>query len=262
MSDLLPYYQVHGSRGPYLLMVHGMLSSRAQWRPNIAALSRVCRPVLLELWGHARSPAPDDPAAYHPDAYVAAFERIREILGVERWFVCGQSFGAGLTLRYALTHPERIVAQIFTNSLSALADAEGVARYRANAEDRAQLVLSQGAKGLEKIPVHPIHARRMPKEVRDEMLADAALHDPAGFAHGFRHTSPNLSVRDSVSETRVPTLLVCGGREDRFAANRAFAETAIPGLELVVDPEAGHAVNIQAAEVFNRAVAEFIARHA
>ena len=64
----LPHYEVHPGRGPHLLLVHGMLSSRAQWLPNLAALAAVCRPVTLELWGHGRSPAPADPAAYHPDA--------------------------------------------------------------------------------------------------------------------------------------------------------------------------------------------------
>ena len=33
------YYEVHEGNGPYLLMIHGMLSSRAQWTRNLAALS-------------------------------------------------------------------------------------------------------------------------------------------------------------------------------------------------------------------------------
>ena len=45
--------------------------------------------------------------------------------------VCGQSLGATLTLRYALDHPERVLAQVFTNSTSALADSDWVAGVRA-----------------------------------------------------------------------------------------------------------------------------------
>src|SRR6059058_4727521 len=110
------YYDVHDGTGPYMLMVHGFLSSRAQWGPNLTALAPVTRPVVLELWGHGRSPAPTDPPRYHPDAYIEAFDQLRTQLGVERWFLCGQSFGAALTLRYALTHPDRVMAQVFTNS--------------------------------------------------------------------------------------------------------------------------------------------------
>ena len=75
----------------------------------------------------------------------------------------------------------------------------------------------------------------------------------------FRHTSPHLTVRDKVAQTRVPSLLVCGAREKRFLPARDFAAATIPDLQ-VVDAVAGHAVNIQAADVFNKAVGSFVAR--
>src|SRR5690349_20972563 len=115
------HVEIHGGEGPLLLLVHGMLASRAQWQLNLPALRRVCRPVVVELLGHGRSPAPTHPDPYRPSAYVLEFERIRAELGAERWILCGQSLGAALTLRYALDHPERVQAQIFTNSNSAFA---------------------------------------------------------------------------------------------------------------------------------------------
>ena len=48
-------YVVHKGEGPPLLMLHGVLSSNAQWSPNIEALSRVSTPVTVELWGHGDS---------------------------------------------------------------------------------------------------------------------------------------------------------------------------------------------------------------
>jgi pimeloyl-ACP methyl ester carboxylesterase len=97
------YFEVHGNEGPYLLMVHGILSSKAQWIPNLEELKTFCRPVVIELFGHGRSPAPDDVESYSPDNYVGEFELIRQKLGIEKWFICGQSLGAALTFRYALT---------------------------------------------------------------------------------------------------------------------------------------------------------------
>src|SRR5262245_51315278 len=66
-------YDVHGQGGPHLLLVHGFLSSRAHWLLNLEALSTRFRPVVIELLGHARSPTPNDPSKYSPDAYVAEF---------------------------------------------------------------------------------------------------------------------------------------------------------------------------------------------
>ena len=139
------YYEVHAGTGPYLLLVHGFLSSRAQWRLNLAALARVSRPVVVELWGHSHSPSPDDPALYAPDTYMQLFDQLRQRLGVARWLLCGQSLGAALTLRYALTYPDRVIAQVFTNSAAALADAAWVQSRRESAIQQAEAIERDGA---------------------------------------------------------------------------------------------------------------------
>jgi proline iminopeptidase len=43
---------------------------------------------------------------------VADIERIRESLGIERWFVFGGSWGATLALTYAETHPDRVMGLV------------------------------------------------------------------------------------------------------------------------------------------------------
>jgi pimeloyl-ACP methyl ester carboxylesterase len=250
---------VHEGSGPYLLLVHGILSSRAQWQPNLPSLARVSRPVVVELWGHGRSPTPDDASLYHPDAYVAAFESLRQRLGASRWLVCGQSLGATLTLRYSLDHPERVLAQVFTNSTSALADSDWIAGIRDGGSKQADAIERGGRAMLEKTPLHPLRARRLPPEAREALVADAALLDPRGVAQTIRYTVPESPVRKRVASNRVPTLLVCGERDARFEAQRRFAERRLPHLE-VVALDAGHAVNIEAADAFDAAVIEFLER--
>jgi pimeloyl-ACP methyl ester carboxylesterase len=253
------YYDVHDGQGPFLLMVHGFLSGRSQWAPNLDALSQVARPVVIELWGHGRSPSPQDPALYHPDAYIQIFERMRERLGAARWLICGQSFGAALTLRYALDHPGRVMAQVFTNSSSAFADAEWVEARRQSVAKQLDALQRDGQAALGAFPVHPSRARRLPPDVYQQLLADAALHNPYGIAQTLRYTTLNVPVRDRIKDNRVPTLLVCGERERRFAPHRDFAQRQLPCLEYV-GTEAGHAVNIEAAGAFNAAVSDFIRR--
>jgi pimeloyl-ACP methyl ester carboxylesterase len=250
---------VHEGSGPFLLLVHGILSSRAQWGPNLPSLARVARPVVVELWGHGRSPTPEAASLYHPDAYVAAFEKLRERLGASRWLVCGQSLGATLTLRYALDHPEHVLAQVFTNSTSALADVEWVAGVRAGGAKQADAIERGGRAVLEQIPLHPLHAKRLPPRVKEALIADAALLDPRGVADTIRYTVPDSPLRERVGSNRVPTLLVCGERDSRFEAQRRFAERNLPHLE-VVSVDAGHAVNIEAAGAFESAVSRFLRR--
>ena len=250
--------EVHEGRGSYLLLVHGMLASRAQWMLNLEALAQVCRPVVVELWGHGRSPAPEDPARYHPDRYVEEFERIRRQLGAERWLICGQSLGAALTLRYTLDHPERVIAQVFTNSNSALAEPEWGALVRPALQAHARRIESEGRAALEASPVHPRKSRRLPPEVQAALVADCERHDPLGIALTGVETVPHSSVRNRIHTNRVRSLLLVGEHEKRFTPHREFASTHMPRLE-VRNLAAGHAVNIEAAAGFNAAVSAFFA---
>lgn len=251
------HYAVHGERGPFLLLVHGLLSSRAQWLANLSALTSFCRPVVVELFGHGRSPAPEDPALYAPENYVREFEAIRRELGAERWFICGHSLGAALTLRYALDHPDGVIAQVFTNSMSALAGADWSARVLPIMQAQATRIEGDGRKALEVHPLNPSNSKRLPEQVRAALAADYKLHDPHGVALTGVFTVPTSSVRDRVAATVVPTLMVVGEREKAFQGQALYAELTIPGIE-VVRLDAGHAVNAEAAGPFNQAVTRFL----
>jgi len=129
---------------PVLLLLHGFLSSRAQWIPNIKNLCEFCRPVTAELWGHGSSPAPGEAKYYKAAGYSEAFETLRKEIGVGSWFVCGQSFSAGLIANYSLQHPEVVRGQILTNSLSAFSPPT---RYGSD-EDREAQAKAIEAEGL------------------------------------------------------------------------------------------------------------------
>jgi len=254
------YVEVLPGNGPYLLLVHGFLSCRAYWMLNLEALSKVSRPVIVELLGHGRSPTPQSAEPYHPESYIRAFEKIRKRLGITQWLLCGQSLGAGLTLRYALDHPEHIMAHVFTNTNSGLREIKNMDEVKKGSALLAQMLLDQGPEGIKKIPVHPANARWLPKEVKAALLEDCSSLTVLGVANTVRYTSPELSVRTEISKNKVPTLLVCGKREKRFKTLRAYVEIHMPLLD-IVDLNAGHAVNIDAAEEFNQAVTAFFLKH-
>ena len=256
---MLPYFEVHEGAGPPLLMVHGVLSSRAQWLDNLEALKGVASPVVVELFGHGRSPAPRERECYRPSYYVAAFEGIRQELQADAWLLLGYSLGAGLTLRYSLTYPERVLAQVFTNSSSAFATEETGARFRGKEE----IILQYEAGGLaavERIAVHPRHAKKLPVPVREALLADCEQLDPGGVGRTLVETNGYASVRDLIGGNTTPSLLACGEMEKRFQPLRQFVAAEMPHLS-IVDLPAGHAVNIEAATQFNQVVTEFFAAH-
>jgi len=254
----LPYYEVHGDHGPYLLLVHGMLSGRSQWSANLDSLKTVCRPVILELWGHGRSASPESAELYQLAAYTDFFEKIRSDLGTTDWFVCGQSFGATLTFRYIVTHAQQVRGHIFTNSVSAFGGVDNSEENQQRIKEQALRIESGGLALLEKMPIHPRHASRLPDPAHKALLEDAALLDPHGIANTMRYVA-NSSVTEILPKVTIPNLLVSGIHEKAFKPGQVIAENSIENLE-VVEAEAGHAVNIQAADVFNEAVIDFVER--
>lgn len=259
MSDLHLHAVVHEGNGPWCLLVHGALGSRSYWRDNVAALGAVCRPVVIELWGHGRSPSPAEPARYEPEAYVEEFEHLREQLGAEQWVTVGQSMGASLTLRYGLAHPERVIGQVITNTSSALTDGESWReRHTTVVTPVAERIEAEGTGLLRDHWINPGRSKRIAEETRAAMAREFDEHSAPGIAGSLRYTNRSLPLGDRLAEVSRPTLLTLGVEEERFLPLVPVAYR-IPGLDVVELP-AAHAVNAQDPDGWNAAVAQFITR--
>lgn len=240
---------------PALLLVHGFLSSRNHWRPN-RGLSEKFRLVAIDLPAHGLSPAPGCEAGARPEALVHAIEIVRQRLNICRWYICGQSFGAALTLRYALTFPDRVIAQIFTNANGALREAWNVSQHDRNLVQIHE-VRNEGHAAMRRMAYHPSHSKRFPPDLRDVLTRDADSTDVHGIALLLEQAMPRLSVRDRLSALCVPTLLINGLWEKRFQPTRQWLSRTHPHIA-VEDLQGGHSINIECPDGFNAAVSLFL----
>ena len=250
---------VYAGTGPYCLLVHGAVASRSYWYDNIDELSTVCRPVVVELWGHGNSPSPVDAGRYEPDAYVEEFEYLRQDLGADGWFTIGQSMGAALTLRYGLAHPERVLGQIITNSNSTFTEAAvWMQRNHDFVVPHAERVEAEGPGVLRDTWFNPSRSRRLSERLRERLAVEFDQHTAPGIAATLRITNATLPLGDRVMAITRPTLLTNGTLEPGF---QKLLESVrrIPGLE-EVEINGGHAVNGHDPDAWNRAVVGFIRR--
>ena len=110
----LVYWEVCGNpEGKPAVMYHGGPGSGAgpYWRRYFDPA--VFRVVLFDQRGCGRStPHASDPAvdlaSNTTQHLMADIERLRELLGIERWLVVGGSWGSALGLAYAERFPERV----------------------------------------------------------------------------------------------------------------------------------------------------------
>ncbi len=244
-------FETHGEPGkPAVLLLHGFMSSNNQWLTNTDTLAAEYFLVAVELWGHGQSPTPDDPACYTLSAYYDQFEIIRSELGISTWAVIGQSYGAGIVLNYAQSHPDICTAAVATNSRSAFGT---LIEETDNRETRAALPTN-----LRALPYHPIHARRFPDHVKEALVADADAIEPEAIRLGG-HLGRSLNCRALVGDLTTPLLITNGKYEKSFQTDLESLRNAVPGLN-VVDLDGGHSVNIEASGGFNNAVLGFLSK--
>ncbi len=255
------HYTIDGPpAGRPVLFVHGILTCRAHWLLNLPAFHAAgFRSVTVELFGHGASPAPEAEAAYHPDRYADHFSALRELVGAERWFVVGQSLGAALTLNYAMSRADEVIAHVVTNSHSAFGEPIRIGNPEA-ARERAQLMIDGGIDAVMRHPLNPRRARAFNAAQRAEFEAAMRQSTPLGIARTMLYTSPHTPLRDRLPTNPVPTLLVAGDREEAFTPAREWVEAQAANFR-VERVSATHAVNISAADDFNRIAIEFLKEH-
>ena len=245
MKDYLNYEIIGDATNPTILMIHGMLSSNYQWANNKDFLAQHFQLVMMEIWGHGNSPTPIEESAYAANNYNQQLEFIREKIGIEKWAVIGQSFGAGIVMNYAIAHPEKVSHLVVTNSKLAMG------------EMAQNMTFPKGAlPPLRTLHIHPIHAKRLPPAVKDKLIVVADAVNPIAVKRALTQRL-TLSCRDKMQQIICPTLLCQGIYEKQFHEPVVYAKTKIPNLT-VVEMEAGHNPNRDAPDHFNQAVLDFL----
>ena len=110
VSDLhtVAWYEYGNPEGKPALFVHGGPGGGTAPMNARYFDPDAYRVVLVDQRGCGRSTPPAELEDNTTWDLVDDFERVREMLGIEKWLVFGGSWGSTLSLAYAITHPERV----------------------------------------------------------------------------------------------------------------------------------------------------------
>ncbi|HEY4158149.1 MAG TPA: alpha/beta fold hydrolase [Polyangiaceae bacterium] len=243
--------------GPSLVLAHGFGGSARNFRPQARALAARFRVTLVDLPGHARSSAPDEPALYTLPALRQAFAEVA--FRFEDPVVGGLSLGAAVALDLALAEPRRVRALVLASYPSS---GEEPGRH-AWATGFADAIEAHGLDAAGAEFAWGTRSRFDPKGA--ELIRQGFLeHPPHGLAHILRQTLADLpSVATLAPRLRaldVPTLVIAGEQDgESLPPCRALAEV-LRRAELRVIERAGHVVNLAQPAAFNAALGAFLSR--
>lgn len=263
------HYEVWGSAGPWLTLVHGAGDNLRCWERQVPAFSRRYRVLAWDLRGHGATVAREED--YSAAAQVRDLLALWQHLGIEQSALLGYSMGGRIALEAAAREPQRIAALVLANS--------GVGRpggapalseeQRRQMEERRQrqleLLEQEGMAGLfaERVTqvFSPGFAERDPEAV-ERYRQVFVLTDAREYAKNLR---AGMAFRQplqlDLSVIRCPVLVIGGIYEAQWRdpATCEAVKATLPQAEIYIFPT-GHFSCWEAPDQFNALVLDFLAR--
>jgi pimeloyl-ACP methyl ester carboxylesterase len=247
-------YEREGS-GPPVVLLHGYVGDgSATWRPQFDALSDEFTLIAWDAPGAGRSQ--DPPEAFNLDGYADCLAGFLRRLNIERAVVVGLSFGGIVALAFQRRHAAMTRALVLA---SAYAGWAGSLPPNMTAQRLAQaLALADGTPEAFVDALLPTMFHRGVSQERLEAFRHsmAAFH-PVGFRAMARASAED--VRDVLPQIAVPTLLIYGAADVRAPRPvREDLHAAIRDSKLVVLPDTGHVLSLEAPDELNAALRTFL----
>jgi pimeloyl-ACP methyl ester carboxylesterase len=235
---------------PVVLLIHGAGVSARTWVHQLGGLADVLRPIAVDLPGHRQSDPVSEPtlATYADTAY-----EVLRGLATGPVFVAGHSLGGAVAQVLATRHPEMVRGLVLISTCASVASDDG----------------SQRLLGF--VPA-PLRRAVFLWAVRRTLLAPSASTSAIELTlEEIRHCPPEtirndttigraMDLASTAQQLRVPTLILCGGR-DRLTAPALSQQLCgmIAGSRLQIVPGAGHMLPLEAPDVLNQAMRDFVA---
>lgn len=242
--------------GSAVVFLHGFPLDASQWDHQVATLSDRYRCLRPDFWGCGASPPPptDVTLADYAASVIAALDE----RGVDRFAVVGLSMGGYVAMALLRSFAPRIDAV-------ALLDTKATADNDTQRAERLALANRVLAEGVDWLAVEAPGrflgpaAQRLPHVV-DPLMARVRRWQPPGVAAAQRAMAVRPDATSVVASLTMPVLVV-GGDQDRITPPKTMQglTAAIPTARLVMVPGAGHLTNLEAPQLVNVLLQEFLA---
>lgn len=254
---------------PTAFLVHGgpgidHTGAKARYK----SLTEKMQLVYFDHRGHGRS-ARGDPQKYMLDENVEDMEALRRYLGLGPIVSIGTSYGGTVALAHAARYPSSVSHLILVaasahgkkiDRVKEIVAQRGTAEQIAQCDDMYAGRIDTPEKMRRYFEVMgPLYSHRYNAQFSSSVGAITLEPEPFNRAHGPDGFLRNLDLRPELGAITAPTL-ICAGRYDWICAPE-FAEEIhrlIPGSDLRIFEDSGHAIAADESQKFLDAIAGFI----
>jgi pimeloyl-ACP methyl ester carboxylesterase len=244
--------------GPVVVLLHGFTLDHSMWDAQRETVGSTYRVIAPDLRGHGQSAAPD--GIYPIDDMADDVVELLDALKIREPVVLGGlSMGGYVALSLAVRYPKRLRGLMLLNTRAA-ADTPETAQIR---EELARQIDATG-------DVSPVVATMLPRlfgrttmERRGDIVAmteDVMRRSPArGVAGSLRGMAIRPDRTTDLGRITLPTLIVAGAEDALIPIEESrLMASALPNVELVLIPDAGHLAPLENPAASNVAMLRFL----
>jgi pimeloyl-ACP methyl ester carboxylesterase len=257
------YFEETGSGDPVIL-VHEFAGDLRSWEPQMRHFGKRYRAIAFNARGFPPSDVPEQVSSYSQIRAADDILAVLDHIGAPRAHIVGLSMGGFATLHFGLRHPGRALS-LCIGGCGYGAELDKRETFRAEADVIARTIRSEGMPAFaERYAYGPTRVQFENKDPRGhaEFKAMLAEHSATGSANtqaGVQKERPSLyTLVEEMRGITVPTLIITGDEDWPCLLPGVLMKQTIPSSALVVMPNAGHAINIEEPDEYNRLVGDFL----
>src|SRR5258708_787163 len=246
-------YSDTGGDGPVVVFSHGYLMDSSMFGPQVEALAPAYRIITWDERGFGGTKAAGEFSYWDSAADVLG---LLDGLGIDRAVLGGMSQGGFLSLRAALTAPDRVRALVLIDSQAGLEDPATIPAY----EQMEQIWMEQGPAPVQDVVASIILGAPAGRVAYQRWFAKggAAARDQRRLA--FRGRVDRDDIPGGLGEIGCPALILHGTADAAIRMVRAEAvRDGLGGPATLVRVDGGsHASNLSHPDQVNTAIGEFL----
>jgi pimeloyl-ACP methyl ester carboxylesterase len=257
------FYEEVGEGTP-LVFVHEFAGDARSWHLQVRFFARRYRTIAYNARGYPPSDVPEDPKAYSQDQAADDIRGLLDALGIKKAHICGLSMGGYATLHFGLRYPERALSLVVAGAGYGSVAGERE-KFRRDVEETAMRFERDGMKAVAEFYTKgPTRVQFMDKDPAGwqefyDMFCAQSAKGHALTMRGVQMSRPSVyELEAGMERMTVPTLIMTGDEDEPCLEPGIFMKRKIPSSGLVVMPKAGHTINLEDPEGFNRAVLDFL----
>jgi len=240
---------------PWITFVHGAGGSSSIWFSQIRAFSNNFNLLLIDLRGHGKSKSSETIQTYNFDAIADDVIDVVQYLNISKTHFIGISLGTIVIMNIAHRHPKKTISLVMGGAILYL-------------NLRAKILMKLGVCFKHVIPymwlymffAYTIMPKKNHKTSRQFFTNEAKKMNQKEFINWFSLVSSVNNIlkvyRDKSIE--IPSLYIMGAQDYMFLPSIQKIVLTHANASLCVIPNCGHVVNIDASEIFNKKVKQYL----